>query len=123
LTVCPVPPYRPFDTALVFAHNAVHESHINLLYRSLFELLNKILMGFICFGDHEHAAGAFVQSVDDPRSLCSPQSRERPTSQKLMNNSSLEVSRCRVDDHPRGFIKSQERFIFVENRKPERLGD
>jgi hypothetical protein len=101
-------------------HRPLNQSNVLPVHTPLGQLLNEILTGMFALGDHQKAAGVFIQAMDDP---CAWQVRISGTVRKYrIGQGALRVTRARVGKHAGGLIDDQNLRIFVYDAQWYRFG-
>lgn len=114
-----------FDHAGFFGEMPGSEREVFFQYIAPGELFGERLVGQVIFGDHEAAAGFFVESVHDAGALCAADARERGTMvEQRIDERAAGVARSGVHHHSGRFVEHQEIDVFKKDfqRNGFRLG-
>lgn len=101
-----------------FCRNAIGDGEIDFLHgRALGKLGGQALMGGVGFCDDKAAGGVFIEPVHDSGSLHSayPGEFSSAVMEEGVDESSVGISGCGMDDHAVRFVQDNEMFVFEQD--------
>ncbi len=107
----------------------VDQRDVCLLDLASGELRGQLAMGGVVFGDHDEAAGFFVEAVDDAGAQLAADLRERAEAVQQGVDQGVAIAvgvggaGAGVDHHTGGFVDDGEVGVFIDNVERDCFGD
>ena len=99
------------------------QAQIRLLYAARLQLRHQTRLRLVVLRDHEQAAGIPIQAMYDPRPLHPGDATVLGVAgQQGVDQSSVPMAGCRMDDQARGFVDDQHVVVLVDDGERDRFG-
>ncbi len=121
-TILGVPPNIGFNHAAFGLRATVDQTQVKAARCFGLDLRLQGVVGSIGFRDRDHAAGIFIEAVDNTRTVFAVNLRQlTAVGQQGMHQSASLMASTRMHHHPLRLIDNQQLRIFVENIKGDYL--